>query len=94
MRVLWTTKAVTDRVAIWDYLEERNPQAAFNIDQRFSAAADRLADFPEQGRPGIVPGTRELFPHENYRIVYELEGDTVWILALVHTSRLWPLRYP
>jgi plasmid stabilization system protein ParE len=77
-------------VAIWNYLEERNPQAAVSMDQLFSTAADRLADFPEQGRIGIVTGTRELFPHENYRLVYELEADVVWILALVHTSRLWP----
>jgi hypothetical protein len=24
--------------------------------------------------------------------VYEVEGDTVWILALVHTARMWPQR--
>lgn len=90
MRVVWAPEAVADRVAIWDYLEERNPQAAVRMDQLFSAAADRLADFPEQGRPGLIPGTRELLPHESYRLVYELESDTAWILALVHTSRLWP----
>jgi plasmid stabilization system protein ParE len=38
------------------------------------------------------PGTRELIPHESYRLVYEVEGDTVWILALVHTARMWPQR--
>lgn len=27
---------------------------------------------------------------ENYRLVYELEGATAWILTLVHTSHLWP----
>lgn len=90
MRVVWTPEAVADRLAIWGYLEERNPQAAVRLDQLFSDAADRLADFPEQGRTGIVLGTRELFPHESYRLVYELVGDTAWILALVHTSRLWP----
>jgi plasmid stabilization system protein ParE len=44
------------------------------------------------GRTGLVPGTRELIPHESYRLVYEVEGDTVWILALVHTARMWPQR--
>jgi addiction module RelE/StbE family toxin len=90
VKVIWTPEAFADRLAIWDYLQERNPQAAVGMDELFGAAATRLADFPEQGRPGIVPGTRELFPHENYRLVYELEGVTVWILTLVHTSRLWP----
>ena len=90
MRVYWTPEAVADRVAIWDYLEERNPQAAVGMDQLFSAAADRLADFPEHGRTGIVTGTRELFPHDNYRLVYEIDDDAIWVLALAHTSRLWP----
>jgi len=40
------------------------------------------------GRSGKIPGTRELLPHESYRLVYEIVGETV--LALVHTSRRWP----
>ena len=39
---------------------------------------------------GQVPGTRELNPHRSYRLVYEIAGDTVWILVLIHTARLWP----
>jgi plasmid stabilization system protein ParE len=42
------------------------------------------------GRPRQIPGTRELIPHESYRLIYEVQADTVWILALVHTARLWP----
>ena len=64
------------------------------MDALFSAAASRLASLPKMGRPGKIPGTRELVPHENYRLVYEIEyeieGETVWILALVHTRRQWP----
>jgi hypothetical protein len=26
--------------------------------------------------------------------VYEVQGDAIWILALVHTARLWPRRLP
>jgi plasmid stabilization system protein ParE len=42
------------------------------------------------GRPGQIPGTRELIPHESYRVIYEVKVDTVWTLALVHTARMWP----
>ncbi|MHB1052289.1 MAG: type II toxin-antitoxin system RelE/ParE family toxin [Thiobacillus sp.] len=56
----------------------------------FSDAAARLAEHPNLGRPGTIPETRELIPHENYRLVYEIERETVWILALVHTSMQWP----
>ncbi|WP_281171513.1 type II toxin-antitoxin system RelE/ParE family toxin [Inquilinus limosus] len=50
----------------------------------------KLADFPMLGRAGKIPGIRELIPHENYRLVYEVQGDTVWVLALVHAARQWP----
>lgn len=60
------------------------------MDDLFSAAAARLADHPQLGRPGQISGTRELIPHESYRLVYEIEGEAVWVLALVHTARLWP----
>lgn len=45
------------------------------------------------GRPGQIPGTRELIPHESYRLV-GVQADTVWILALVHTARQWPSTRP
>jgi toxin ParE1/3/4 len=60
------------------------------MDQLFSDAAARLAEHPMIGRPGKIPGTRELIPHESYRLVYEVDEETVWILALVHTARQWP----
>jgi len=52
--------------------------------------AARLADYPELGQQGKIPGTRELIPHASYRLVYEIDDDTVWILTLVHTAWQWP----
>jgi plasmid stabilization system protein ParE len=43
-----------------------------------------------RGHEGEVLGTRELTPHRNYRLVYEIIGDTVWILVLIHAARQWP----
>lgn len=44
------------------------------------------------GHAGRIPGTRELIPHEAYRLVYEIDNgeQTVWVLGLVHTARQWP----
>jgi plasmid stabilization system protein ParE len=42
------------------------------------------------GTTGKIPGTRELIPHESYRLVYEIDAGTVWVLTLVHTTRQWP----
>lgn len=90
MRIFWTPQAEQDRAAIWDYLVERDSAAALRIDQLFSDTVARLAEFPMLGHVGTVAGTRELTPHRSYRIVYEVEGDTVWILVVIHTARQWP----
>lgn len=90
MKVSWTLSAEQDRADIVDFIAQDNPLAAIRMDELFGSSASRLARHPLMGRPGRVPGTREWVPHENYRLVYEVQADTVWILALVHTARLWP----
>ncbi|KQY91822.1 addiction module toxin RelE [Caulobacter sp. Root1455] len=90
MNVRWTATARLDRLEIMDYFAAENPRAALRMDQLFSDAAASLAAFPLRGRPGLVAGTRELFPHESYRLIYEVDGQTVWILTLLHAARRWP----
>ena len=91
MRVIWAPEAEQDRAEVWDYIAADNPLAAARMDELFSIAAVRLAEHSNLGTPGKIPGTRELIPHESYRLVYEIERETtVWILALVHTARQWP----
>ncbi|MCY1425415.1 ParE toxin of type II toxin-antitoxin system, parDE [compost metagenome] len=88
MKVYWTPEAEQDRIDIWDFIAAENPHAAARMDELFSATAAKLAEFPEMGKLGKVPGTRELIPHENYRFVYQIGSDGVWVLALVHTARM------
>lgn len=90
MKVRWTPEAFQDRSDIWDYLVERDSAAAVRIDGLIAASAEQLADFPMLGHVGEVPGTRELTPHSSYRLVYEIHGETVWMLAVIHSSRQWP----
>ncbi|MEO6430655.1 MAG: type II toxin-antitoxin system RelE/ParE family toxin [Nitrosospira sp.] len=90
MRVIWTPEAEQDRDDIWNYIADDNSDAATLMDELFSDAAARLVTYPMLGRIGKILGTRELVPHENYLLVYEVIQKTVWILALVHTARQWP----
>jgi addiction module RelE/StbE family toxin len=90
VKVRWTASARQDRIEIREYIAVGNRRAAARMDALFSKAATRLSDHPYLGTPGKIPDTRELIPHESYRLVYEIDGQTVWVLALVHTARLWP----
>jgi toxin ParE1/3/4 len=90
VRVIWTPEAEHDRIAIWEYIASENLRAALRIDQLFSDWAAKLQTHPKIGKAGQILGTRELIPHESYRLVYEIVGETVWILTLVHTARQWP----
>jgi toxin ParE1/3/4 len=90
MKIIWTPAAAQDRAQIWDYLHAANPKAAIDMDHRFSEAVCRISENPLIGRTGIVSGTREIIPHSSYRIVYQPEREGIWIMALVHTARVWP----
>lgn len=60
MKLVWSVFALADRDGIFTHIEADNPGAAIAVDERIAAAARRLVDFPESGRPGRVAGTREL----------------------------------
>ena len=90
MKVIWTPEAEQDRDEIWLHIAAENPAAAVRLDELFSDAATRLTEHPKLGRPGKISGTRELIPHENYRMVYEITDEILWILTVVHTARRWP----
>lgn len=90
MTVYWLPEAIIDRQEIFDYVSTRNPAAAIGLDNRFEKAAKDLEFFPDMGAPGLIPGTQELYPHANYRLVYEVQGPDVFIQAVVHGARQWP----
>jgi len=90
MKIDWSRQADQDREAIYDYIEADNPRAAARMDSLFDKAAATLLEHPKMGKPGAIPGTRELLAHRSYRLVYEIDGKTVRILTLVHTARQWP----
>lgn len=60
------------------------------MDELFSERAHGLVRHPAIERPGRVSGTRELVVHPNYILIYDIAGDDVRILRLLHAQRQWP----
>jgi len=91
MRLVWSQHATDDRLAIFMWIAQDDPQAAANVDERIEEAARRLIDFPNSGRPGRTEGTRELvIARTPYVAPYQIVGDIVRILRVIHGARMWP----
>ena len=86
----WTWEAASDREAIYNYIEADNPRAALELDEQFSRRAGQLLSHPMIGRVGKVPSTRELVVRPNYILVYDMHGETIRILRVLHAAQQWP----
>ena len=90
MKLAWTPQALADRRAIYAHIEADNPGAALALDQLFAEKAARLVTHPKIGRPGRVESTRELVAHRSYILVYDITGEVVRVLRVLHTAQQWP----
>ncbi len=91
MRLAWTEAAIADLRALEAFIREDNPEAARGQVRAVIAAAQNLIRFPETGRPGRRPGTRELVvPRTAYIIAYRVRGDGVELLRVLHGRQRWP----
>ncbi|ARN81563.1 type II toxin-antitoxin system RelE/ParE family toxin [Methylocystis bryophila] len=90
MRLRWTTPALRDFEELGDDIARENPAAAARVVTNMFDRTELLAKHPHVGRPGRVPGTRELVVTGTpYIIPYRVCGDVVQILAVLHGSRRW-----
>lgn len=95
MRIEWSQFALADREAIFDYIEADSPKAAVVMDDRVQRHVEQLRHFPESGRPGRIAGTRELvIDRTPYIAAYQIIGNKVRILRVLHGARLWPQEMP
>ena len=90
MELFWTLEAIEDRDNIYDHIEADKPAAALDLDESFEEKASLLVAHPDLGRLGSITGTRELVVHRNYILIYDVVGDLVRVLNVVHAARQWP----
>jgi toxin ParE1/3/4 len=89
--IVWSPRAVTHLVALRAYIARDNPDAAGRTAATIAETVERLAQWPNLGRPGRVPGTRELaIPGTPYVIPYRLRGARLEIIAVFHGRQKWP----
>ena len=91
MRVDWTPIARDDLISLFQYLAERNFQAAVDQEERILVALLRLHDHPNLVRPGDLRDTRELVVTGTpYRVVYRVRAQMIELLRIIHGARQWP----
>lgn len=94
MRVRWLRKALRNLDEEASYIASDDPIAARLVVARVLKAVAVLEQQPGLGRPGRVPGTRELVVLKTrYVLPYRVRGETIEILRLFHTSRRLPERW-
>lgn len=88
-QVAWTETAWRDLERIADYIAEDSPGYAAALVRRVRDRARSLEEMAERGR--VVPELGEPTVRElligNYRLIYEIDGADVHILALIHGAR-------
>jgi plasmid stabilization system protein ParE len=94
MRVRWLRKALRNLDDEASYIAVDDVNAARLVVARVLDAVAMLEQQPALGRPGRVPGTRELVVRKTrYLVPYRVRGDVIEILRVFHTSRRPPEKW-
>jgi len=81
MKVRFTRQAVLDILGIADYIRERHPSAAIDIETAIRSAIGLLAEYPNIGRDRPELDARALgIPRYPYTAYYRVEGEEIWIV--------------
>lgn len=92
VRVVWTTRYLSELEAIGDYIAEQNPRAAARVVGDIHRKTEQLLSAnPFIGRRGEIRGTRELvIPGTPYIVAYRVTDASVEVLFVQHGARQWP----
>ena len=93
MDIVWSPRAIGHLDSLRSYIARENPDAAARIATTLLNAVERLASFPNAGRPGRVAGTREhVVPGTRYIVAYRVRTTRIEIIAVFHGRQRWPKR--
>ena len=91
MKVIWSRRAIRHLVYLREYIGKESDETPTLVATRILKAVELLASQPGIGRPGRVPGTRELVvPSTPYIVPYRVRGERVELIAVFHGRQKWP----
>lgn len=93
MKLVWLRKANANRIAAIARIAEEDPGAARDQLDEITRQTIRLMEYPELGRPGRQPDTRELsIVRTPFLIVYRIrpKAQRIEILRFLHSRQQWP----
>lgn len=87
----WTEQATRHLDQAHHYITLSNSEElAARITMHIANSVQQVATFPMSGRPGRVPGTRELVISNPFVVAYGIEKERIVILAIYHGAQQWP----
>lgn len=92
-KLIWTDDGIKSLEDIIEYISNDSIYYASNFAKKILIAIESLIDFPLMGR--VVPEygnpvIRELI-YQNYRIVYKVGKNVIYILLIIHGSKELPV---
>lgn len=88
--VRWSQRARADLKAIHDYIAKGAPPNAKPVAREICQRAEQLLVTPRMGRrvPELDDADIREVPVHSWRIIYQLRGNDVFIITLIHRRRL------
>jgi len=93
-KIRWLRLALDDLDELMSYIAKDNPEAAPKVARQIWETTRMLSNHPAMGKPGRVPGTREMVATgTSYIIPYRVVANDIQILRVLHTARKWPEKF-
>jgi len=88
-KIIWSPEALRDLEGVFAYIARDSEAIGARVIEKLLEAVDRLAIYPESG-PRIREWKKSPYRHSvvrPHRIIYRIEGDAVFIIAIVHGAQ-------
>ena len=90
MKVVWSARALRDLDELAVYIASDSMKSAERVEARIHREAVLLSEFPQGGRAGRVPGTRErIVGRTPCILVYRADSIQVRIVRILRGARKW-----